>query len=96
MSGMSKEQAERIADLARLRLTGEEAERFARQLTDFLQFFEKANEVDTSNVEPTVRVFEAYNVMREDEIRPSIEREKALKNAPNHDEEYFQAPAVMD
>jgi aspartyl-tRNA(Asn)/glutamyl-tRNA(Gln) amidotransferase subunit C len=41
-------------------------------------------------------VLEVYNVMREDEERPSIDREDALRNAPDHEEGQFKVPAVME
>lgn len=96
MSGISKEQVEHVAELARLNLTEEETEMYTTQLNDILAFFEKIKDVDTANVEPTSHVLELNNVMREDENRPSLKRETALKNAPDHDGEYFRVPAVMD
>ncbi|RKD21073.1 asparaginyl/glutamyl-tRNA amidotransferase subunit C [Ammoniphilus oxalaticus] len=96
MSGITKEQVEHVADLARLNLSDEEAEKYTIQLNDILTFFEKLKDVDTTNVEPTSHVMPIYNVMREDENRPSVKREEALKNAPDHDEGHFKVPAVME
>ncbi|HJV47416.1 MAG TPA: Asp-tRNA(Asn)/Glu-tRNA(Gln) amidotransferase subunit GatC [Bacillota bacterium] len=96
MSEISRDQVEHVAKLARLNLTEEEAVQYTTQLNAILNFFEKLNELDTENVEPTSHVMEVYNVMREDEERPSIDRDEALRNAPDQEDGHFKVPAVME
>ncbi|MEW9670355.1 Asp-tRNA(Asn)/Glu-tRNA(Gln) amidotransferase subunit GatC [Ammoniphilus sp. 3BR4] len=96
MSEISREQIEHAANLARLNLTEEEAVKYTSQMNSILNFFEKLDELDTDDVQPTSHVTEVYNVMREDEQRPSIEREDALRNAPDHEEGQFKVPAVIE
>ncbi|WP_134699722.1 Asp-tRNA(Asn)/Glu-tRNA(Gln) amidotransferase subunit GatC [Ammoniphilus sp. YIM 78166] len=96
MSEISREQVEHVAKLARLNLTEDETVQYTSQLNSILNFFEKLDELDTDQVEPTSHVLEVYNVMREDEERPSIDREEALRNAPDHEEGQFKVPAVME
>ena len=96
MSAISRQEVEYVAKLARLRLTEEEAEKYTEQLNAILEFAGKLNELDTSTIEPTSHVLDVYNVMRDDEIRPSIDREKALLNAPEQEDGQFKVPGVMD
>ena len=85
-----------IAELARLEFSGEELESFTHQLNQILEYVEKLNELDTENVEPLSHPVEGINAFREDELKPSINREEALKNAPDRDEEFFRVPKVID
>ncbi len=96
MSEISRDQVEHVAKLARLNLTEDETVQYTSQLNSILNFFEKLDELNTDQVEPTSHVLEVYNVMREDEERPSIDREEALRNAPDHEEGQFKVPAVME
>ena len=84
-----------IAELARLEFSGEELESFTHQLNQILEYVEKLNELDTENVEPLSHPVEGVNAFREDELKPSISREEALKNAPDRDEEFFRVPKVI-
>ncbi|KPC72561.1 Asp-tRNA(Asn)/Glu-tRNA(Gln) amidotransferase subunit GatC [Laceyella sacchari] len=93
---ISKEQVQKVAMLGRLKLSEEEAEQYTTQLNDILQFVEKLNELDTENVEPTSHVLPMQNVLREDEVRPSLERDKALANAPEQQDGMFRVPAVFE
>lgn len=93
---ISKEEVYKVATLARLKLTEQEADQFTSQLNDILEFANKLNELDTANVEPTSHVLPIHNVLREDEVRPSIDREKALQNAPEQQDGMFYVPAVFE
>jgi len=93
---ISKEQVQHVAQLARLALSKEEVEQFTTQLNDILHFAEKLNELDTENVEPTTHVLPLANVLREDEVRPSVPRDKALANAPEKQDGMFRVPAVFE
>ena len=85
-----------MAKLARLALKDEEAEQLTRQLSDILTYVEKLNELDTKDVEPTSHVLPVRNVLREDEVSGSIDRGKALVNAPDRTEEFFRVPKVIE
>lgn len=84
-----------IAELARLRFSKEELENFTHQLNQILEYVEKLNELDTEKVEPLSHPIEGNNVFREDELKPSISMEDALKNAPDSSEEFFKVPRVI-
>lgn len=96
MSAISRQQVEHVANLARLALTPEEAERFTQQLNKILEFAHKLNALNTDGVEPTSHVLPLANVMRDDEVRPSIPREEALKNAPDQANGLFRVPKVIE
>jgi len=93
---ISKEEIEHIASLARLSLTEKEKELFGSQLSSILDYMEKLNELDTRNVEPTSHVLPLSNVMRDDVPGPSIAREDALMNAPDHTEKFFRVPKIIE
>ena len=86
-----------IAHLARLALTSEELELFARQLAGILAYAEQLQEVDTAGVAPTSHPLALTAVMREDEMRPSLPREEALRSAPEPDlaAGLFKVPRVL-
>lgn len=93
---ISKEQVEKVATLARLKLTDKERDQFTIQLNDILQFAEKLNELDTDQIEPTSHVLPMTNVMREDEVKPSLPRDQALSNAPDKQDGMFRVPTVFE
>ena len=92
---VTRKDVEHIAELARLTFKDEELESFTHQLNDILAYMEQLNEVDTENVEPLSYPIEDSNVFREDICKPSIDREQALKNAPEQDGEFFKVPKVI-
>jgi len=87
---------EHIAKLAKLSFSENEKEKFTEQFNEILSFMEKLNELDTSNIEPLSHVIELQNVLRNDNVRPSLPTEEALKNAPAKDEKFFKVPKVID
>lgn len=92
---VTRKDVEHIAELARLKFKDEELESFTDQLNEILAYMEQLNELDTENVEPLLHPVEDSNVFREDEMKPSIEREDALRNAPQRDDEFFKVPKVI-
>lgn len=96
MADISKEQVRHVADLARLSLTDEEVELFAKQLGDIIDYAELLNELDTEGVEPTTHVLDLKNVMRKDEPKKWITQEEALKNAPDVQDGQFRVPAILE
>jgi len=86
---------EHVAKLARLEFSDEEKEKLTHQLNQILDYMDKLNELDTSNVEPLSHVIELKNVFREDVVTPSLTPEEALKNAPARTEKFFRVPKVI-
>jgi aspartyl-tRNA(Asn)/glutamyl-tRNA(Gln) amidotransferase subunit C len=93
---LSRDDVAKVALLARLRLTGEELDRFTGQLNSIVDFVAQLGELDTRDVEPLAHGVEVRNVFRDDFVGPSLPREQALANAPRRDAECFLVPAVLD
>lgn len=85
-----------VAHLARLSVTDEEVARFAAQLSSILQYFDQLKEVDTSGVEPTAHPLPVTNVFREDTVLSPWTADAALHNAPQHRDQFFQVPKVLE
>lgn len=92
---LSRAQVEHIAKLARLNLTPDEIEKYTRELTVILTYIDQLQAVNTDGVEPQNQFIRAENVFREDKPAQSLDRAEALRNAPDHDEEYFHVPKVI-
>ncbi len=92
---VSREDVLAAAALAKLRLSESETELLASQLGDIIQYVRQLDELATDDVQPLAHVGEVANVMADDEVAPSLDRESALANAPSRDEECFRVPAVL-
>ena len=90
---IEREQVLHVAKLARLRLTEGEVERMASELSSILDHVERISSLDLEGVEPTSHVVELENVMRADEPRPSLPRERALEQAPDPADGAFRVPS---
>lgn len=93
---LTKQDVEYAAKLARVALTEDEKERFTQQLGDIMGHFEKLQELDTSNVEPTAHPFSSGNVWRKDEAKPWGDTESILANAPAREEQFFRVNKVIE
>jgi aspartyl-tRNA(Asn)/glutamyl-tRNA(Gln) amidotransferase subunit C len=80
---LSREQVQRVAELARLALSPEELDEFGRQLSHILAYAEQVQAVDTTDVPPTTHALAAGNPERTDNVRASLSRTDALANAPD-------------
>ena len=85
-----------ISELARLELTEEEKSLFQTQLDNIVGYVEKINSVDVDGVEPMMHGMTLVNVMREDEVRPSMAREDALANAPRRVGDEVLLPKIVE
>jgi aspartyl-tRNA(Asn)/glutamyl-tRNA(Gln) amidotransferase subunit C len=90
---IDREQVLHVAKLARLKLTEDEVERMSGELSAILEHVDNINELDLEGVEPTAHVVPLENVLRADEPRPSLSRERALESAPDADETGFRVPS---
>ncbi len=92
----SRGDVERVARLARLDLSPEEKDLFARQLAGILAYAEQIQRVPTEGVEPTSHAGEAA-AMRDDTVCPSLPREESLASAPDADLQagLFKVPRVL-
>ena len=85
-----------VARLARVALSADEKERYARQLGGILHYVDKLREVDVSGVEPTAHATPVFNVWREDQPQPGLSVTAALQNAPAQRENMIAVPKVVE
>lgn len=95
MEKITVDEVRHVAELARLSLDPQEEQAMTRHLNMILQYMEKLNEVDTSNVPPTTHAMEQENVFRDDHVHASLDRDQALANAPQTDGANFIVPKVI-
>ena len=82
---ITRETVLHVAGLARLSLSGEEVDTYARQL----------NALDTAGVEPTEHVIPLETPFREDRVVPSLDPEESLRNAPERSGTFFKVPKIL-
>jgi aspartyl-tRNA(Asn)/glutamyl-tRNA(Gln) amidotransferase subunit C len=94
---LSDADVRKIATLARLELTTEEVELFARQLGDILAYADALNRVDTAGIEPTSHPLSAGSAWRADDPVPSLDRDRLLERAPGASVRagLFKVPKVL-
>jgi aspartyl-tRNA(Asn)/glutamyl-tRNA(Gln) amidotransferase subunit C len=109
---VSEKDVSYVADLANLELSVEERTRMLRDLNSILEYIDRLNQLDTTNVPPMAQVSDRYGVdeskqgserfayaTREDihdGLRKSLPREEALQNAPESDGVFFEVPKVIE
>ena len=96
MAKITKRDVEYVAALAQLSPDEQTKERLVREMDEILAYMEKLNELDTSDIEPTMHALAMTNVFRDDKVRPSLDREETLRNAPKTDGAYFLVPRILD
>jgi len=92
---LTREDVEKVALLARLRLSDSEISAMTSQLTRVLGYIEQLSELNTDGVVPMAHAIELTNVLVPDLPEPSLDREAALANAPKRDAECYRVPAVL-
>lgn len=90
------EAVDHVCRLARLDLTRDERERMATELTKILGHAEKIQALDLDKVEPTSHALPIRNVMRPDEVTPSLSQDEALANAPAAVDGRFKVPRILE
>lgn len=93
---LTQDEVRRVARLARLELLDEELALQARHLNDLLARFGELDAVDVSGIEPTSHSIPMANVLREDRVRPSLDRQDVLANAPEAQDGCFVVPRIIE
>jgi len=97
---VTMEDVDRVAELAHLELTGEESSAMLRDLNSILDYVAELGEVDTTGVVPLAQVTELMGTgsseLRPDLLRPSLDREAVLKQAPEANGVFFKVPKVIE
>lgn len=93
---ISEQDIKTVASLSRLKIREEEAQDVLFQLNKILTYVENLQALDTAHVEPTTYALPMQNVFRADKVKPSLDRELALSNAPLKEDGYFKVPRVLE
>lgn len=96
MAGITREEVQRLAALARLRLEEGEVTTLSGQLETILAYVELLGEVDVREVEPTAHALSLATPLREDRPRPSLDPERAVEEAPAAAGTAFAVPGVLE
>ncbi len=92
---INAETVRHMAFLVRVGITDEEAEAFSPQLAAIIHYFQLLNEVNTDQVPPATQLPGLRNVLRPDEVGPSMDREAFLANVPRRADPYVEVPVVL-
>ncbi len=92
---ITRADVEKVALLARLQLSEDELISLTNELSQIVTYVDQLAEVDTEGVEPMAHAVEVHNVFVDDKVRPSLPREQALVNAPNHNGQAYLVPPVL-
>jgi aspartyl-tRNA(Asn)/glutamyl-tRNA(Gln) amidotransferase subunit C len=103
-AGVTIDDVRRVAELANLELTAEEEPRMQRDLNAILGHIAQLNELDTAGIPAMARVGEMLGgllqdrgeALREDTVRPSVDRAKVMAAAPETDGRFFKVPKVIE
>ena len=92
---ISRAEVLKVSLLARLQLSEEELETMTRQLGEIVGYVDQLSQLDTEGVEPMAHALEVVNVFADDAVDMSLDRQRALANAPHHGEQFYLVPAVL-
>ncbi len=95
MAQITRDDVAHVARLARLELTDGELDTFTDQLAKVLDHARDVEALDVGDVPPTSHPYPLVNVMRADEVRPSLDRDAVLAGAPVVEDEQFRVPPVL-
>ena len=92
---ISRDDVAHVARLARLRLDDDELERFTEQLGAVLEHAADIAALDIGDVPPTAHPLPLVNVLRDDEVRPGLDRDEVLAQAPAAEDGRFRVPRIL-
>lgn len=93
---IDKETVAKVGRLARIKLSDEELDKYAPQLSNIMSFVEQLAEVDTGNVEPLPSPVDIPLRLREDKITDGGYQDDVMANAPEHMEGFYVVPKVVE
>lgn len=92
---ISQEEIKNIALLSRLEVKEDYMAHIEKELSDILSYVAELNALELDGVEPMAHAVPLQNVLREDELKPSLDHDLALSNAPEAEDGYFKVPRVV-
>lgn len=92
---INKELIEHVAEVARLKLTDKEIEKFSKELKEVIEAFSSIDKVDTKDIDTSLQAVELKNMLREDKEEKSFTQEEALSLTEHKKEGYFKGPKAI-
>lgn len=93
---LTRDDVAAVAQLARLTVTDEELDEYTGQLASILEHAEDIEALEIDDVPPTAHPYELVNVLRADEVRPSVDRDEVLAQAPAAEDGRFRVPPILE
>lgn len=93
---ITKDTVQYVANLSKIKLDEKSTAKMQTELGAILEYMEILNSLNTEGIEPMSHIFSITNVMRDDEISESYDREELLNNAREHTDESFVVPNTID
>jgi aspartyl-tRNA(Asn)/glutamyl-tRNA(Gln) amidotransferase subunit C len=94
-ANLTRDEVAHLARLARLAVTEDELDLFAGQLDVIIGSIARIGEVAAADIEPTSHAVPLQNVLRADQVRPSLQREAVLDGAPSVEDDRFRVPQIL-
>ncbi len=95
MTRISTDDVSKVAKLARLDISDDLLELYANQLEKILDYISQLEKINTTNVPPTTRAVEVFNVIRDDVIEQSSIRDDLLELGPNREGDFYRVPKII-
>ena len=92
---INKELIEHVAEVARLKLTDKEIQKFSKELKEVIETFSKLDKVDTKGIETSLQPVELKNMLREDKKEECLSQEDALSLSEHKKDGYFKGPRAV-
>ncbi len=92
---ITKDLIDSLSKLAKINLTKEQEEKYAGEFTSVIGYMDEIKNLDVENIAETSRVSDEGNVLRDDEIQPSLSQKQALANSKNTHDGYFLVPQIL-
>ena len=96
MAKITKQEVQKVAQLARLELNEDEINNHADQLEKILDYIKQLERINTDNVPCTTRAIEVTNVFRKDDKKVCDDKEQILELAPSREDKFFKVPKIID
>lgn len=95
MVKISKDLIDSLSKLAKINLTKEQEEKYAGEFTSVIGYMDEIKNLDVENIPETSRVSDEGNVLRKDEVKPSLSQKQALNNSKSTHNGYFLVPQIL-
>jgi len=92
---VTKELVKKVASIARIELSEEEVNKFTKEFTAVIDWFNELGEVDTKGVKPSYHPLKTENVFREDEVKECLSQEESLINTNHKEKGFFKGPKAV-